>query len=92
MEVKVFELRDEGTAIPLMGARLYHGDDYAKMFWILESMSRSETTKPPDRAYPVAHKYIIENWAKLKDGDVVDVQFILGETKAPKVSERGTLT
>ena len=37
---------------------------------------------------PVAHNYIIEHWHELKDGDVVDVQFILGETKAPKVSER----
>lgn len=40
------------------------------------------------RTFPIAHHYIIENWDKLKDGDVVDVQFILGETKSPKVSER----
>ena len=40
------------------------------------------------RTYPVAHKFIIENWEKLRDGDVVDVQFILGETTAPKTSER----
>ena len=40
------------------------------------------------RTWPVAHNYIIENWDKLLDGDVVDVSFILGETKAPKVSER----
>lgn len=40
------------------------------------------------RTFPVAHKYIIEHWATLKDGDVVDVSFILGETKQPKVSER----
>lgn len=40
------------------------------------------------RTYPVAHKFIIEHWRQLKDGDVVDVQFILGETKEPKISER----
>ena len=40
------------------------------------------------RTYPVAHNYIIEHWDELKDGDVIDVQFILGETKSPKVSER----
>lgn len=39
------------------------------------------------RTYPVAHKYIIENWDLLKDGDVVDVSFILGETKEVKISE-----
>jgi len=42
------------------------------------------------RTYPVAHNYIIEHWHELSDGDVVDVQFILGETKAPKVSERAS--
>lgn len=42
-----------------------------------------------DRTFAIAHAYIIEHWLNLKDGDVVDVQFILGETKAPKVSERG---
>jgi hypothetical protein len=39
------------------------------------------------RTYPVAHDYIIENWYTLKDGDVVDVSFILGETSSPKISE-----
>jgi hypothetical protein len=38
-----------------------------------------------------AHKYIIENWASLRDGDVVDVQFILRETKESKKSERETV-
>ena len=40
------------------------------------------------RTYPVAHEYIIEHWDELRDGDVVDVSFILGETDKPKVSER----
>ena len=42
------------------------------------------------RTWPVAHLYIIEHWDELADGDVVDVSFILGETTAPKVSERLT--
>lgn len=41
-----------------------------------------------DRTWATAHRYIIENWASLHDGDVVDVAYILGETTAPKVSER----
>lgn len=40
------------------------------------------------RTMQTAHHYIIDNWETLKDGDVVDVSFILKETKAPKVSER----
>lgn len=43
------------------------------------------------RTYPVAHNWIIEHWAELKDGDVVDVSFILGETPLPKLSERVTV-
>lgn len=41
-----------------------------------------------DRTYAIAHNYILEHWAELKDGDVIDVQFILGETPEKKVSER----
>ena len=42
------------------------------------------------RTYPVAHDYIIRRWNELRDGDVVDVSFILEETTQPKVSERFT--
>ena len=40
------------------------------------------------RTMPVAHKFIIEHFGELSDGDVVDVEFILGESSAPKRSER----
>lgn len=42
------------------------------------------------RTYPVAHNYIVHHWDELVDGDVIDVQFILGETKEPKLSEKYT--
>ena len=35
-----------------------------------------------------AHFYIIEHWNELRDGDVVDVEFILGERDKPKIAER----
>lgn len=43
------------------------------------------------RTWPVAHRYIIEHWDRLKDGDVVDVEYILGERSEPKKSERETV-
>jgi hypothetical protein len=43
------------------------------------------------RTWRVAHHYIIEHWNELNDGDVVDVEFISGETRAPKISERITV-
>ena len=38
----------------------------------------------------VAHNYIATHWHDLVDGDVVDVEFILGETAEKKISERAT--
>lgn len=40
-----------------------------------------------NRTMEVAHSYIIKNFAELKTGAVIDVQFILGETKEAKRSE-----
>lgn len=37
-----------------------------------------------ERTRTQAHKYIENNWDKLKSGDVLDVEFILGESKKPK--------
>lgn len=42
------------------------------------------------RTVPVAHQYIIENWDQLESGQVIDVQFISGETPTAKISERLT--
>lgn len=42
------------------------------------------------RTMAQAHSYIESNWSTLKDGDVIDVEFILGETTEKKVSERFT--
>lgn len=116
MDTKLFELRDEGTFIPVLCVNmnpvvLGPEDDYEAQRYLLRrvgypcdgrpnilltrlSADGSPAWNDPygwgGRTMPVAHNYIIEQWAALKDGDVVDVQFILGETAAPKVSERET--
>jgi hypothetical protein len=41
-----------------------------------------------NRTMKVAHLFISANYADLLDGQVVDVEFILGESKKPKLSER----
>lgn len=38
-----------------------------------------------------AHQHIEANWDKLTTGDVIDIQFILGETPQPKLSEAQTV-
>lgn len=42
------------------------------------------------RTFMVVHDWLTRNWDSVSDGTVVDVEFILGETTAPKVSERLT--
>lgn len=37
-----------------------------------------------------AHRYIQDHFDELKDGDVIDVEFILGESDTKKISERHT--
>jgi hypothetical protein len=40
------------------------------------------------RTMGTAHNWIIDHFDDLLDGDVIDVQVILGETTEPKLSER----
>jgi len=42
------------------------------------------------RTMPAAHQYIEENFDGLETGAVIDVEFILGESPAPKISESVT--
>lgn len=44
-----------------------------------------------NRTMANAHNYIIDHWDELSDGDVVDVEYLLGESTQPKVSERLTI-
>ena len=41
------------------------------------------------RTMQQAHHYVSENWDRLQSGAVIDVEFVLGETEEPKVSEWG---
>jgi hypothetical protein len=39
------------------------------------------------RTIPNAHLFVEKHWDMLKSGDIVDVQFILGETDEPKETD-----
>jgi hypothetical protein len=41
------------------------------------------------RTMKVAHLYIIREWDSIKSGDIIDIEFILGETDKPKESDNG---
>lgn len=40
------------------------------------------------RTLKEAHLFIDRHWDKLKSGDVIDIEFILGESDKPKISQR----
>ena len=109
MKVKVLELRDEGTFIPLLCVDMNPDLPNEAQRYLLRrcgypcdlrpniaithlSADGHKCSNDPyywgGRTYPVAHNYIIEHWYELKDGDVIDVQHILGETSERKKSER----
>jgi len=71
----------------------YSGDNTEQCIILIDAQCRGASYYPydwPNRTRQVAHNYIQNNWQFLKDGDVVDVQFILGETPTPKESEEET--
>jgi hypothetical protein len=40
------------------------------------------------RTYSTVHLYLITHWSDVRSGQVLDVEFLRGETSKPKVSER----
>lgn len=104
MEAKTFEVRDRNTFLPVLAVHMSagtEGDAYllrrSRVEWndvVLTSLKGDGQCQVDPhiwgcRTKTTAHEYIRKNWGDLESGDVVDVEFILGETKAPKVSERG---
>lgn len=102
MEVKLLEIRDRMTFIPVFAFqtqaknskqwRLLRASGYGLPLLIMMGrLNGGQCNYDPydwgDRTFKEAHLYIAKNWHKLKDGDVIDVEFILGETSEPKKSE-----
>lgn len=116
MQVKLFEVRDEGTFFAVYAFRCrtvpaFEGDNRREQQQFLLARSGYGTGVDSycvmvgrlsgglahydpyefprtSRTMALAVRYIIDNFDSLIDGAVVDVQFILGESAHPKVSER----
>lgn len=54
----------------------------------LKCSSSDHEGYPTVRTLPMAHHHIQKHWEELTSGDVIDVEFILGEVEAPKISQR----
>ena len=107
MQVKCLEIRDDGTAFPviciwpvpdndaqrwLLKRDGYRGDETEGCIIMIDAQCRGVQYDPYDwprsRTHKVAHLWITEHWNALNDGDVIDVEFILGERPTKKISER----
>jgi hypothetical protein len=98
MTNKTIEIRDSGTLIPALAIQVSGEDGWlmrragfgGPMVYLLALATERARYDPynwDNRTMKVAHLFIEEHFDELRDGDVVDVHFILGETPAPKQSE-----
>lgn len=103
MRIKIFEVRDEGTHIQVfaLSTEPSPGQEYglrrcgfqgghAVIVGYLDG-ERHSSADPyfwGGRTMPTAHRHITEHFDNLKDGDVVDVRFLLGEAPEPCKSDR----
>lgn len=104
MKIKLFELRDRATFIPIFAfeASKYSGTEeenyllgragYGGSCIVVGRLDcYGKFCYEPgwnDRTFDIAHRYLEQNWHSLESGAVVDVEFILGETTEKKKSER----
>lgn len=99
MEVKLFEVRDKGTFLPIVAMAVSYEDGflarragYGDRLILLGNLHGGQKFQYDhyawgDRTYSIAHKFITENWDDLNSNDVIDVEFILQETTTKKISE-----
>ncbi len=100
MTIKLLEIRDAGTTIPAMAIEVSGADGWLMQragfgdvpCIYLVMLATQKCAYDPyawgGRTMPVAHNYIRDMWTLLDSGDVIDVEYILGETARPKVSEQ----
>jgi hypothetical protein len=104
METKLFEIRDRATFMPAMATRARSSNEQeifllgeagfipntelVILHFLASDMGSWNRYSWRDRTRAIAHDFIIKNWDDLKTGDVIDVEYISGESKTKKTSER----
>lgn len=103
MRTKVLEVRDIATFIPVLAVEvsaldgfLARSAGYGHRLILLTRLNGGslahydpyEWLGGGSRTMHVAHLFIQDNWDDIQDEEVIDVQFILGETTVKKESEQ----
>lgn len=102
MEVKRIEVRDAATTIPAIAIRLilshridrhagWPKDSVLVYFGRLNSEEALRQScwdwHATSRTMPEAHRLLEQRWDDFQDGEVLDVEFELGETEVKKLPE-----
>lgn len=103
MQVKLLEIRDRGTTIQAFAMKMQSAklEQHALLAmagfgassdWVLFGSVRGGKTSYDayswgDRTWATSHQFVTEHFDELKDGDVIDVEFILGESAVKKTAE-----
>lgn len=103
MKIKVFEVRDRGTMIPVLAIKLEPDNikqqkllqhvgyipfvSYYLMLHLTSFVFKYDSHAWNDRTLGRAHHFIEQNFDSMVDGQVIDIEYILGETQTPKVSD-----
>jgi len=106
LDTKVLEVRDAGTHIPVLAIRMLAKNEIQQYYFrrlgfppdgscigVVEMDDLDGNVDPyawQNRTMFHAHQYIYDHFEELSDGDVVDVEYILGEKPTKKISERLT--
>jgi hypothetical protein len=107
VEIKLFEIRDRATLIPAMAirnddertrkeyallARAGFRGRYVLLIHLEGMQINYDMYNWSNRTMAAAHDFIESNWRSLTSGDVIDVEYILGESDKKKESEINQLT
>ena len=103
MIAKCFEVRDEMTFIPVMAVLLAPTNEEQHWLLaragyrtpgesvivtnLADARSANDCYDWPSGTMQTAHRCILDHWEMLADGDVIDCEFIRGETAVAKLSE-----
>lgn len=106
MTQKFVEIRDRGTFISALAISISGADGYLARragfgdttCVLLVNLAKCEAHWDPygwnlraGRTMRAAHLWLWEHWDEHQDGGVIDVEFLLGVTEAPKQSEAQTV-